>query len=293
MLGGILASPFLDDHPLIAGGFVFGCVLPDLDALSRVFGKGAFMRSHQTLSHSLCFQLFVAGVCWLLEVLWPPGSGLGWLGTGVALGMLFHVLLDYTNTLGVTLFAPFSWRRHCVEWVFFIDVTVIVISSAALSLIAWTGISREWIAGVFTGWMIAYWAARALLAVRARRRVPAGTVSLIPSPVVPWRYLGFRREEARGENFRLDAITGRVSVGETYSILDETFVDSIRELPEYRTMAALSPAYHVVAADPAEDGGDIELFCRDLRTRPIGTTFGDLRVVVASDGEILEVDLHV
>ncbi len=48
--------------------------------------------------------------------------------------MVFHSLLDYSNTYGITLLAPFSAKRFCGEWVFFIDVPVIVVSLGTLVL---------------------------------------------------------------------------------------------------------------------------------------------------------------
>ena len=48
MMGGVLCAPFLESHPEAA----FGSVMPDLAALSRVFGKGAFLTAHQTCSRA-------------------------------------------------------------------------------------------------------------------------------------------------------------------------------------------------------------------------------------------------
>jgi membrane-bound metal-dependent hydrolase YbcI (DUF457 family) len=38
-IGLIAAAPLLNSHPELAAGLVAGSVLPDLDALNRVFGK--------------------------------------------------------------------------------------------------------------------------------------------------------------------------------------------------------------------------------------------------------------
>ncbi len=48
LIGLIGASPFAVSHPVAASCFALGAVAPDLDALSRLFGKRAFMRAHQT-----------------------------------------------------------------------------------------------------------------------------------------------------------------------------------------------------------------------------------------------------
>ena len=53
MMGAIAASTIAEDQPAAAAAFVLGSVLPDLDALSRCFGKRAFLRFHQSQSHGL------------------------------------------------------------------------------------------------------------------------------------------------------------------------------------------------------------------------------------------------
>ena len=44
-MGAVMASPWLDSHPLAAGAFVFGSVAPDLDSFSRLAGKRAAILS--------------------------------------------------------------------------------------------------------------------------------------------------------------------------------------------------------------------------------------------------------
>ena len=46
-----------------------------------------------------------------------------------------HSLLDLTNTYGVAWFMPFSNRRFCLEWVFFIDAVVLASLGVVLGLI--------------------------------------------------------------------------------------------------------------------------------------------------------------
>ncbi|MCZ6793580.1 MAG: metal-dependent hydrolase [Planctomycetota bacterium] len=115
LAGAVVASPLLGSAPLTATCIVFGSVLPDLDSLSRCFGKVAVLRWHQTYSHSL------AAVAVVTALAWPA---LGTLGAAepmappLALGgaVLVHILLDVSNTYGVALLAPFSRRRYCVEF---------------------------------------------------------------------------------------------------------------------------------------------------------------------------------
>ena len=86
MMGVVVASPALTHHPIAAGCFMFGSVLPDLDALSRVFGKRAFLKSHQTYSHALP----VIAVIGLLAgvALWPTSMWDPWAPLALVAGMV-------------------------------------------------------------------------------------------------------------------------------------------------------------------------------------------------------------
>src|SRR5689334_2978154 len=130
-IGLVAASPFLTDRPEFAVGTVAGSVLPDLDAFCRLRDKTAFLRAHQTWSHALPVQItFSIGTALF-------GSLLGWrgieIGIGLLAGLLGHSLLDLTNTYGVAWLTPFSRRRVCFEWVFFIDVIVLVALAATFA----------------------------------------------------------------------------------------------------------------------------------------------------------------
>ena len=110
-IGLIAAAPCLDSQPELALGLVAGSVLPDLDALSRVFGKRAFLHSHQTWSHALPVQAVIAALAGYLAR--KHGANGVLFGAGLFVGLAIHTLLDLSNTLGVTLFAPFSRKRFC------------------------------------------------------------------------------------------------------------------------------------------------------------------------------------
>src|SRR5215204_1250024 len=144
MMGVIAASPFMAEHPVPSALFMLGSVLPDLDAFSRVLGKRAFLRIHQTYSHAIPVILALGALAAVGLKMGGVDAPLG--GPALALGMLFHSFLDVTNTYGIRLFAPFSTRRYCTEWVFFIDTVVIVASIPTLAWVAWSR-TREGDAG--------------------------------------------------------------------------------------------------------------------------------------------------
>ena len=287
MMGGILASPYLATAPVEASCFMFGTVLPDMDALSRLFGKRAFLRAHQTASHSVLVQALAGLAC---------GLALGpWAGIGLFAGLLLHSLLDASNTFGISLVWPLSKRRFCFEWVFFIDGWVIAASLAAMAgvLLTWhpdEG-SATWVAAAYGGVLVAYWPAKAWLRHRAARIGPEGSLAYIPVAAVPWIYLGLRPVEGGVETFRFDALRGRVANRLLVEVLDPPYLEALAGVEEYRVMCQLTPAYHVVAADPTDGGTRLTL--RDLRTRTMNTGFGRLEVDLDRAGRVSGVVFHV
>jgi len=283
MMGVVLASPWAATRPEAAAAFMFGSVLPDLDALSRVLGKRAFLRAHQTWSHAVPV---VAALGAAVAALGLPLAGLG-----LALGMLFHGLLDATNTYGITLLAPFSRRRFCAEWVFFIDASVVLLTLAALAgvLLAWP--QPDWrIPTAYAVALALYWTSKALLRRRAARLGPAAPLALLPSALVPWEYFGCAREDDVLRVWRINAFSGALADDRRLPLLDGPYLASLEAVPEWRLMRELSPAYHVVEAVEEPDG--VRLLCRDLRTRNFGARFGELRLKIAG-GVAKDVALNV
>src|SRR5690348_820648 len=113
LMGLALAGPLLPAAPVTAACFVVGAVLPDVDALARCLGKGAFLRLHQTYTHGVPFAGVAALTAWLVI---PSGFGEPFAPVALAAGIVLHAALDVTNTYGTAVFAPFSRRRFCTEW---------------------------------------------------------------------------------------------------------------------------------------------------------------------------------
>lgn len=294
LIGLIGASPLIASQPWAAVGFVYGSVLPDLDALSRVFGKQTFIACHQTWTHSLPVIALVGLLTWATGLFaGAADEGLG-LAVGLVLGMTLHSLLDYTNTLGIALLLPFSRRRYCLEWVFFLDAVVMVASVAALAAVLPALVAgREvgwWAPAIYASAMAGYWLLKAALRFIAGRRAPADTQTILPSALIPWQFLGCRQTGDTATLFRLDLLTGRATDYAQHTILDAAYQDLLTQVPEFALMRGLSPAYHLVEAAPRSAG--LTLKCRDLRTRNFSTRYGDLDIDVDSAGAIERVDFH-
>ena len=297
MMGVVLASPIAPRHPIAASAFLLGAVLPDLDALSRLLGRRAFLAWHQTFSHSVPVILALGAALWAGLALAGVDAPLA--PPALVLGMLLHGALDVTNTYGIMLLAPFSRRRFCTEWIFFIDAFVIAWTAPHLVLVlpAWAGrTDGGWATTVaaYVAGLVLYGLAKMALRRRAGRLAPAGTMALLPSALLPWRFLGCARNGERMRLFRLNGATGTVEEEGDVALLDAKWLDTLEGVPEFRTMRELSPAYHVVEASPPDgDDGPVRLVCRDLRTRNFRTRFGELELTLGPGGAVLEKVFHV
>jgi membrane-bound metal-dependent hydrolase YbcI (DUF457 family) len=290
-IGLVAASPFLVDRPEFALGIVAGSVLPDLDALCRLRSKTAFLRSHQTWSHALPVQLIFSVTAGFVASL-LDGRAVE-IGAGLFIGFLGHTLLDLTNTYGVAWLAPFSRRRFCLEWVFFIDAIVLGSLAIALALIVPLWLRRGVVPGIyalaFFGFLIVYFLGKGVLRNRAGAVCP-GSKSLVPSALIPWRFYGTLRDQDSVTSFHVNAITGACFTIGKVPVLDGCYVSSLNGIPEFRLMREISPEYHVVKT--FSEGGGTQLLCRDMRVRNFGTRFGDLEVWLDSNGRVTRSYFH-
>lgn len=292
MMGVAIAGPFLGTETGCAVGFVLGSALPDLDSLSRCFGKRAFLEWHQGWTHSLPVQLLVGTVAWGLSRWLLPDFAM--VAIGLTLGAILHSLLDLTNTYGIRIVAPFSQRRFCFEWIFFIDSVVVLLTIAAL-VPAIGSLRFGWepnpaASGLFVLSLLAYAGCKAWLRRRAGA-LAADAVAVIPSALFPWIFFTCEHSADSVTSSRLNALTGKSTPLARHTIFDKEFADRLSKLPEYRAMSSLSPAYHVVDRHQELDG--IHIRCRDVRIVNFDTTFGNLDVTFGSGPEPVSVHLHV
>jgi len=291
-IGLVVASPFLADRPELALGIVAGSVLPDLDALCRLADKTAFLRAHQTWSHALPVQLALSIAAGAVTAF--LGLGGVEIGVGLLAGFTGHSLLDLTNTYGVAWLTPFSRRRFCFEWVFFIDAVVLASLAIILAIVIPIWLRQGVVPGVyaagFLAFLTAYVLGKGILRRRAAGFCPQAK-SLVPSALVPWRFYGTDRQQHTISLFRVNAIIGtRSTVGEV-PILDDAFVAALNGVPEFRLMREVSPEYHVVGA--SADGPGTRVLCRDMRMRNFGTRFGDLEVWLDSNQQVARSRFYV
>jgi len=116
---------------------------PDVDIVTRLRGSAAYLEYHRGITHSF---VGLAGLALLLSALLyalgrlarpkpaaPPLSA-PWLLVACAVGLLGHLLLDFTNAYGVRPFAPFSGRWFAWDIMPILDPVLLLILGAALGV---------------------------------------------------------------------------------------------------------------------------------------------------------------
>jgi membrane-bound metal-dependent hydrolase YbcI (DUF457 family) len=292
-VGGLaLAAPLVEYSPVAAGALVFGSVLPDVDVVWRFFGKKAYLRAHRTWTHSIGGAVIACALTWLIfrnHVLYHPLAP-----PALGAGILIHCLLDLCNSYGTAILTPFSGRRFALESIFLVDSVFTAASIAALFVLipAWRRLEFSPVPAIwFGGLMVVYPAMRIAMRCAAGRYVPDGTRSLVPTTLLPWRYLGYRPDGDRVHLFEFSLLSRQV-MSETYQeILDDQYRARLEQVPEYRLMCELTDGYHVTGASEDDDG--LTLTCHDLRLRNFGGRFGRLDVVFDECGAIIKKVFHV
>lgn len=289
LMAAALAAGAFSSSPVLGMCFVCGSLAPDLDLLLRTRGAVTFLRRHQTLTHSLPCIALVGTLPALGAWVFAP-SMLAYAPV-FALGMLFHSALDATNTFGLQAFAPLSHKRYAFEWLFCVDLFVTLTTLVALYC------ARYWLAArpalvslAYAGVMLAYWGLRAALRRSAWSRAPVGTVSLIPTSIWPWLYLGCSRHGDVVRTFELDLFRG-VRHAHDCEVLDHRYAATLDNLAEFQAMRALSPLYHAVEEE--RRGQLVRVKCKDLRIRNLRTRFGELLVDIDASGAARVVGFRV
>ncbi|MCS7025805.1 MAG: metal-dependent hydrolase [Bryobacteraceae bacterium] len=183
--------------------------LPDADLVTLVGGPLAYLDHHRGLSHSLMASPLVGAAAAAIVRLfskgpwsWARSMLCGWLG------VLSHLLLDWTNVYGIRLLVPFrsDWCR--LDSTFIIDVwlwaaLLFGLAAGALSRLVSSEIGAK--AGPGRGpaiavllFVVLYEYGRLLLHARAVNTLdshvyagaPAVRVTALPDPINPFAWTG-------------------------------------------------------------------------------------------------------
>jgi inner membrane protein len=104
--------------------------IPDVDAISLVRGPLSYLTWHRSYAHSFAFAPLMA----LLAALIVLGRRISWWAWFFALlGVLSHLLLDWTNAYGIRLLLPFSSRWLRLDQTEVIDLWIWAILLLAIA----------------------------------------------------------------------------------------------------------------------------------------------------------------
>lgn len=201
---------------------------------------------------------------------------------------------DLTITYGIRIIAPFSGRRVCFEWTFFIDSVIILMTTAALVPAvltlrfehdAYPAASGMFVLALMVYFVVKWW---------LRRR--AGTmannaVSVIPSALIPLMFFVCEQSGDSVTSSQVNVLTKKTNRLTSHTIYDEESAERLAVIPEYQAMKSLGPAYHVI--ERREDSDGTHILCRDMRIVNFDTTFGMLDVTFGTDDKPVSVHLHV
>ena len=148
LVGLLLARAGLErTTPRATAMMVLAANAPDIDAIFWFSGTQTYLEWHRSYPHAIAFAPLVALLPMLLARVrfsWP--SFLASL-----MGVISHLLLDWTNSYGIPLGLPFSWQRFHLDianifdvWIWAIllgAVVVMALARRARRSLAWTAVA--------------------------------------------------------------------------------------------------------------------------------------------------------
>ena len=136
-----------------------GANAPDLDVFwSWIGGTANYLRLHRGITHSIAFSpvmaLLAVAIVWLVERKKLPWLSL-WLFSWI--GVLSHLLLDWTNVYGIRMYLPFSSEWLRLDTVNVVDLVVwaillLGVAAPALGRLVSSEIGAK--SGRGTGWAV-------------------------------------------------------------------------------------------------------------------------------------------
>jgi inner membrane protein len=284
LVGFMIARSGIDRKiPKAAALMILAANVPDIDVVSGLGGSLNYLKWHRSYSHALAAAPVMALLPLLVLMIFRVRPSI-WGYLFSLLGVLSHLLLDWTNLYGIRLLLPFSseWLRldqtDIVDpWIW--ALLFLAIAGPALARLVGSEIGAKSGAGPRRGW--AWFALLAILGYEGARYAAhsralavmgahiyngsiAKRLSAMPDRMNPWRWRGI----AEGEGFvdivpidlgaEFDPSEGRIE----YAPEPNPAIDIARRTPAFEGFASFSqlPFWKIT---PVPDGTRVELI--DLR----------------------------
>jgi inner membrane protein len=108
---------------------------PDIDVVTGIAGAAPYLDHHRGLTHSFLLLPVMALLPVVIMSLFSRGERYPWGRAYLAscIGVLSHVLLDWTNVYGVRLLAPLTWEWYRLDITHVVDLwlwTILLLSFA-------------------------------------------------------------------------------------------------------------------------------------------------------------------
>jgi len=198
-----------------AAMIVVAANFPDIDIVSWAGGSLIYIEAHRGIAHSLIAAPLLALIAMLLF------RNRSWQAYLVCLvGVMSHLLLDWTNTYGIRMLLPFSGRWLRLDTVDVVDpwiwlVFLLAVAAPALAGLVSSEIGAKKSSGAKRGWawvalgfLLAYEGGRvaaheralAVMGARLYNGKQANRISAIPNRWTPFQWRGV----AEGDGYVVD-----------------------------------------------------------------------------------------
>ncbi len=253
--------------------FLIGSVFPDLDVALMAFGKRAYLKNHQGFTHSLLLMPLFA-LLLVLAFVWYEPFGWHYVAAMMA-GIGIHILLDYSNTYGITLLYPISKRRFSLDAIFFIDT--VLLSLTVLTLAGWCPLPLY----------LASFAGYALMKIAMQTYVVRSLQATyaIPSALDPFDFYICVEGEEEIITYEYNVLRQKKRNQRVHPNIDKTYRELTAQSKVFNDVKAITKALHITQVDRGDDGTTI--VAKDLALRNFGGKFATTTLSFDSQGKLL------
>jgi inner membrane protein len=202
-----------------AAMMVIAANIPDIDIVSWAGGTLTYLEMHRGIAHSL-----MAAPVWALILILLFRDRTWWSYLACLVGVMSHLLLDWTNTYGIRLLLPFSGRWLHLDMTDVVDPWILLgfllaVAAPALAGLVSSEIGAKRSSGAKRGWawvaltcLLVYEGGRfagheralAVMGARLYNRKPANRLSAIPDRWTPFQWRGVAEGEGYVVNVPVD-----------------------------------------------------------------------------------------
>ena len=259
--------------------FAAGSVLPDLDVLLMAFGKRFYLKGHQRVTHSLLtLPLMVLAVAAPLAA---SSFAVKEVVVASAIGLFLHMLLDLTNTYGISLLWPVSLKRFSLDAVFFIDAVswmLTLLCSASAYFLA--SLAPLFVLVILLG---LYSAVK--LVIRHRLMNKLGVRVLVPGALNPFVFFAVEEDGLKVLSYAVNALTGREHSRVIYPVPEGRHLALARTSGVFTDMEQVAKYLHITSVKDTPEGTTI--VAHDLGVRNFGGRFARTELRFDREGRLV------